>query len=862
MTKDWDAVKGEIENLSWVQKKRLDEVRKIMETKHRFKASTRAYRMKLSEWGLTTRATNRQPAKDPKGKKRKRIQEDEEDDGSDSDSTVAEPRFDLEHDQTTGPDPAPEDSTNLETVLLGRATIRAASVEAEKDTNPVLTTLEGAEECVTRWHSDERRLTAGSLLPPVANEDSTAPTYTSDPPITAGGVRVNGVVMIMLAAVLDNDSQTLESLLMKHPNHMNLPIGEPFDVPGSRFYNHPTISSCVILQHPKQRLLDVACAIPTSPVMWVLLAHGASGSKHPLGTDLSLHNAIKNGRIYTVQAMLAPGRANIHGEPGTMWKPILQAVYWNQPQIVRALIDRGANVNETSPWVDGKMKNALLHCTERRERDFHKSAVKENCNKILKVLLNAGADIHAQPGSPGSPTAFETFLRPWQGDPHWISKLDEEEMECLEAFIRKGADLKTIFLGFACGAQSYGQFQHQIIWHATPAAARLIVDHAAPTPEGNGSTLLHEIVGSCPDAKRHPSDTLRDIEVLLGRGADPNILDESLFSPLRRCIEKCPAVDIIPRLRLLLDGGADPELKHSNRLPPYVLAARTFEEPLRSQIMDFLVAKIKGRQPRVIYDDTFVWTTGYFPVPDEPTWAQVQMYAGHNGDFNANLERMIPEDVRAVFQKACFSVASINFLNIATLRAKMSHPLPLTGMQKDEIYQAVAQRQACGLPVYSFDQDFVMLLLKPNTAPILPTFPTSNSPAMDSFLLPHQTPIPSTAAHDQPPILASSTTFRFNPSPAPQPSRTVALPRSPQDDSDIDFSIPETTMIRWPYPGARTRPGDVRKVKDIVLRHRCEECGNGNLLTKGELDKHAVEHEHSKWCVDQGCRRRFCSQRV
>jgi hypothetical protein len=646
---------------------------------------------------------------------------------------------------------------------------------------------------------------------------------------------------------------------MQHSDYMNLPIGRPFEDPSSRFYNHPAFSTCVVLQHPNQTLLDIASAIPTGPVMWVLLAHGAKGSKHPLGTDLALHNAIKNGRVYTVQALLVPGRSNVDGEPGTMWKPILQAVYWNQPQIVRLLIDRGAGINETSPWVDGTMKNALLHCTERRQRDFLQPAVKEDCNKILRVLLNAGADIHAQPGGEGSPTAFETFLRPWQGDPHWISKLSPDEMECLEAFVRMGADLKTPFMGFICGAQTCNHFQHQMLWHATPAAARLIVDHAAPRPDGNGNTLLHEIVGSCPDAKRHPSDTLRDVEVLLGRGADPNMLDESLLSPLRRCIEKCPAVDIIPRLRLLLDGGADPELRHSNRLPPYVLAARTFEEPLRSQIMDFLVAKIKGRQPRVVYNDTFIWTSGYFPIPKEPTWEQVQMYSGQNGDFSGNLERMIPEDVRTVFQKACFSVASINFLNISTLRAKMSHPLPPTAMQKDEIYQAVAQRQACGLPVYTFDQAFVMLLLKPNMAPILPPFPTSTSPAVETFLLPHQTPITSTA-QDEPSVLATSATFRFNALPSVQPPTSVERSRSPHNDSDIDFSIPETTLIRWPHVGDRTRPGDVRKAKESVLRFRCEDCGNGTLLTRGERDKHVVEHEHSKWCAEEGCRRRFCAQ--
>jgi hypothetical protein len=38
MTKDWDSVEAEIKDLSWTQKKRLDEVKKIMESRG-FKAS-------------------------------------------------------------------------------------------------------------------------------------------------------------------------------------------------------------------------------------------------------------------------------------------------------------------------------------------------------------------------------------------------------------------------------------------------------------------------------------------------------------------------------------------------------------------------------------------------------------------------------------------------------------------------------------------------------------------------------------------------------------------------------------------------------------------------------------------------------
>lgn len=70
MTKDWDAVQDEIRALSFNQKKPLEEVKELMERKYKFRASyayherirkilatnfsrsTRAYRMKLKEWGF------------------------------------------------------------------------------------------------------------------------------------------------------------------------------------------------------------------------------------------------------------------------------------------------------------------------------------------------------------------------------------------------------------------------------------------------------------------------------------------------------------------------------------------------------------------------------------------------------------------------------------------------------------------------------------------------------------------------------------------------------------------------------------------------------------------------------------------
>jgi hypothetical protein len=97
-----------------------------------------------SEWGMTTRTTSRKSGTDPGGKKRKRQQDDDADDGSESDSTVAEPS--LDHDETGGRGPAPQDSTNLEAVLLGRATVRAASGDADADAEAATVTLQGSEE--------------------------------------------------------------------------------------------------------------------------------------------------------------------------------------------------------------------------------------------------------------------------------------------------------------------------------------------------------------------------------------------------------------------------------------------------------------------------------------------------------------------------------------------------------------------------------------------------------------------------------------------------------------------------------------------------------------------------------------------
>jgi hypothetical protein len=175
----------------------------------------------------------------------------------------------------------------------------------------------------------------------------------------------------MVGAVLDRDLQGLEKLIVGNIEHIHHPIGLPFDEADARFVGHPALTEMVILQHPGQTVFDIACGMPCGPIIWVLFAYGAKGSKHPLGTDLALHNAIKNGRTYTVQALLQPGRSDVKGLPGSSWTPLRQAVFWNFPEIVRILLNRGANIEDVGPSPERPgVHTALQLCLSHRMNTY------------------------------------------------------------------------------------------------------------------------------------------------------------------------------------------------------------------------------------------------------------------------------------------------------------------------------------------------------------------------------------------------------------------------------------------------------------------------------------------------------------
>ncbi|KAF2126269.1 ankyrin [Dothidotthia symphoricarpi CBS 119687] len=795
MTKDWDIVQAEIKELSFNQKKPLEEVKELMENKYNFKASTRAYRMKLKEWGLR-RHRHSKIASNRSETRRHCLSGSKENEQRERESISM---FEF---------------MPMETMFTAPATERTHTAT-----------------------------TSASNLEPVSESLLEQPSNHPSPDDQAVE---SDVVMEMLGAVLDKDSHGLEKLVAENMDHVNNPIGLPFETPSSRFHGHPAMNGILILQHPGQTLFDIACGLPCGPIVWVLISHGATGSRHPLGTDLALHNAIKNGRSHTVQALLVPGRSNVNGLPSTTWKPLLQAVFWAVPGVVRILLAKGADVNIVGPSPDSTGKyTALQLCLRHRAMQYTNTVVKAQCDEILKMLLDAGASISALDDAF---TPFQMFVKPWQEIPYWAIETSSIELDCLRIFVQKGANLESPFSNYPCRSASRDTFVHQALWHSTPNIARLVVDSIPQDPGTNGACLLHDVLGSCPDAQRHPADMLRDVNQLIQRGVDLNSVHGDGRTPLMRCIEQCSAADIVPCLQTLLDGGADPELEGLTGTQPFIIAARKLEGSLLSEVIELLVAYICGNHIEIIDGISYEWSQSHFPISKDQNYAQVVACTQERGKFMTNMQNMVPEDIQHSFRRAYFAIVSDNFLRTMT---KLATSRRLDLSEISEITKVISMRNTFDLLEHKFDYQLAMSFLDPS--------PTANSSATLRDMLPNTTSSSSGDISNN--AVVAHAPFQLNINISTSTHGMCNSQRRMDSDED-DFFVPSTTQIRWHDPCAKPKKGDLQKVIAAVLQFKCGVCADGTLLTKKELEKHGVEHTHSESCLDMRCRRRFCVKGV
>lgn len=101
--------------------------------------------------------------------------------------------------------------------------------------------------------------------------------------------------------------------------------------------------------------------------------------------SLALFAAVLTGNLEALEALIAANRSQINLLSADGWTPLHLAAHFDQPEVVRFLLNKGAHVNARST---NAMHNAPLH-----------AATAGKATAAAKLLIEHGADVNARQAS-------------------------------------------------------------------------------------------------------------------------------------------------------------------------------------------------------------------------------------------------------------------------------------------------------------------------------------------------------------------------------------------------------------------------------------------------------------------------------
>jgi ankyrin repeat protein len=322
--------------------------------------------------------------------------------------------------------------------------------------------------------------------------------------------------------------------------------------------------------------LHAAAAAGQKEVAEFLLGTGASvqAASGADGLGTPLHYAAHGGSKDMAELLLSKGApvdaGNSKGEA-----PLHLAAQMGHTDVCRLLLARQANVNLRA-W---NRRTALHYAADGGRKE------------VAELLLEKGADIDIDAGGRGgTPLLVAEWKIGFSSDTdlaaasryrevtrflldkgadvsseellYWV--VGDGETELAEILIKKGANVNSDVWGYAPSLEAS--------WNGNPAALELLLTHGAnPNTDDGGWSLLHYEV----------SGDIKMVKLLLDKGANPNnTVIPGGQSPLHRAAElgRKAAVE------LLLARGADPNLKDEDGRTPLSLA----KEKGHKEIVEFL----------------------------------------------------------------------------------------------------------------------------------------------------------------------------------------------------------------------------------------------------------------------------------
>lgn len=292
---------------------------------------------------------------------------------------------------------------------------------------------------------------------------------------------------------------------------------------------------------------------------------GTTADTTDVGGKSPLFRAVMSGDLDTVQALLGGGASpNPPRSEMVSMSPLDWAITMGTPDMVRLLVERGANVNEMDP---------------HGHTPLHRAAMKGNF-EAARILLEAGADPNqAREEYSITPLGFAATMHNSEmvrlllehgANPSWSATKN------VPADILPGVKENAELLGMLHAAD--GTDLHDAAREGDLARIAALLD-AGRNIEGRDRlehTVLHEAV------KAGRADAVR---LLLDRGANPSA--EGLFriTPLLTALNKAN-VEIA---RMLLEAGANPNVVMELGISPLIAAARLKDETARAALVPLLL---------------------------------------------------------------------------------------------------------------------------------------------------------------------------------------------------------------------------------------------------------------------------------
>ncbi|MCK8044705.1 ankyrin repeat domain-containing protein [Shewanella sp. 1CM18E] len=271
----------------------------------------------------------------------------------------------------------------------------------------------------------------------------------------------------------------------------------------------------------------------------LLIEHGANINQQNNEGESPAFVAAKYNNIPMLTALAAQDAdLDLLTEDG--FSALIQAIDFNQPKIVSALLDLGADVNAKTYHDTTPLMDALLR--------------RESRQQIIDNLIAAGADVNSH-GAEATPL---------------VIAVESNNIELVNQLVAAGADPSLATL-----ERYTTPLMSAIYIQSNPMIERLLQLGANPNQQDiQGASPLRYAIGLQNQAA---------VELLLKAGADINELTKQHWTPLATAID----INHLEIATLLLAKGADINISDSyGDWPPIVLASSKLDSPMLSLLMD------------------------------------------------------------------------------------------------------------------------------------------------------------------------------------------------------------------------------------------------------------------------------------